>query len=388
MPRWAKIAVAALFVMLSGLQVVRTAIVRDDKHPALAARLWPSHPNVLRAQAMRGVAEAGIAVAPPSAETLATLELLAREEPLSADPFLVQAALAVRRQDYKRGEALLLEARRREPRSPAARFLLADLYLRSGQTAPAMREMAVLNRLLPGGAVGLGPALAAYAADRRTLPQIRQILRSYPELEDPLLTALSDNSRNADAILALASGRRGGTETPAWQPRLLNAMIADGRYREAGALWSRFAGVETPSALFNPTFDESRAPPPFNWELSQAAGGVADAKNGGLDLLYFGREDVSLAQQVTLLPPGRYSLSMIVSGQFAGNRIGWTVICLPSKRSILSLPLTKAGQVSGQFAVEGTCAAQRVALQAEGEEFPKRSDFRIERLQVTSAAGR
>src|SRR5690349_1169019 len=113
--------------MLAGFQVVRTAIVNDDDHPALAARLWASHPKVLRAEAMSGVAAAGIAVASPSAETLATLELLAREEPLSAEPFLVQAALAVRKQDYSRGEALLIEARRREPRSPAARFLLADL---------------------------------------------------------------------------------------------------------------------------------------------------------------------------------------------------------------------------------------------------------------------
>lgn len=338
---------------------------------------------------MSGVAEAGIAVAPPSPETLAKLELMSREEPLSAEPFLVQAALAVRQQDYKRGRALLLEARRREPRSPAARFLLADLYLRSGRPIPAMGEMAVLNRFVPASAAGLAPALAAYARDRGTLPQIRQILRSYPELEEPLLTLLSEDSRNADAVIALASGKRTGAPAPSWQPQLLSKLVADGQYKRAHDLWFRFAGVEvTSSGLFNPSFDASKAPPPFNWELSQASGGVADAKKGGLDLLYFGREDLRLAQQVMLLPPGQYSLAMAVSGRFSGNRISWTVTCLPSNRAVLTLPLVKAGQVHATFAVDGSCPAQRLALMAEGEEFPQRSDFRVERLQLSKAGGR
>jgi hypothetical protein len=199
---------------------------------------------------------------------------------------------------------------------------------------------------------------------------------------------LSEDSRNADAILALSSGKPSGVVPPRWQAQLLNAMIDDGRYREARDLWSRFSGARAePSGIFNPSFSASDAPPPFNWNLSEAAGGVADAKNGGLDLLYFGREDLSLAQQVTLLPPGQYSLSMAVSGQFAGNRISWTVTCLPSKRVILTLPLTKAGQASGRFAIDGNCPAQRIALIAEGEEFPKRSDFRVERLQLARAGG-
>jgi hypothetical protein len=332
---------------------------------------------------MSGVADAGIAVAPPSAATQASLELIAREDPFSADPFLVQAALAVRKQDYKRGEALLLEARRREPRSPATRFLLADLYLRSGRPIEAMGEMAVLNRFLPASAAGLAPALAAYARDQRTVLQIRNILRSYPELEEPLLAQLSTDSRNADAILALASPRRAGAQAPAWQSQLLGQLVNDGQYARAHQLWSQFAGVGNhQTGLFNPTFNASSAPPPFNWALSQGSGGVADANAGGLNLLYFGREDLSLAQQVLLLKPGRYTLSMNVSGQFASNLMKWVATCLPSNRVVMALPLTKAGPVSGFFNVDASCAAVRLALTAEGEEFPERSEFRVEQLQL------
>ena len=389
MKSWARIAVAALFVLLGGFQIVRTALVNDGRHPALSARLWTAHPTVLRAEAMRGVADAGIANAQPSARTMAALALIAREDPLSADPFLVQAALAVRKLDYRRAEALLLEARRREPRSPATRFLLADLYLRSGRPIPAMSEMAVLNRFVPASAAGLAPALAAYAGDRRTLPQIKDIVRTYPELEDPLLVHLSTESRNADAVLALASPRRpDALAAPPWQSQLLGQLVADGQYRRAHELWARFAGVgNARSGLFNPTFDKSSAPPPFNWELSQGSGGVADAKAGGLNLLYFGREDLSLAHQILILPPGSYSLSMTVSGRFAGNRIAWVATCLPSNRALLNLPLTKAGAVIGKFHVDASCSAIRLALAAEGTEFPERSEFRVEQLQLDKASG-
>ena len=119
--------------------------------------------------------------------------------------------------------------------------------------------------------------------------------------------------------------------------------------------------------------------------LSQGSGGVADAKAGGLNLLYFGREDLSLAQQVLLLKPGRYTLPMNVSGQFASNLMKWVATCLPSNRVVMALPLTKAGPVSGSFNVDASCAAIRLALTAEGEEFPERSEFRVEQLQLKAA---
>jgi len=336
---------------------------------------------------MSGVAAAGIAVAPPSADTLAKLNLLAREDALSADPFLVQAALAVRSQDYRRAEALLVQARRREPRSPATRFLLADLYLRSGRPILAMGEMAVLNRFVPASAAGLAPALAAYASDRRTLPQIKDILRTYPELEEPLLAQLSLDARNADAVVALARpSRPDALIAPPWQAQMLGQLVAAGQYQRAHELWARFAGIGRPTTgIFNPTFDGSSAPPPFNWDLSRGSGGVADAKGGGLDLLYFGREDLNLAQQVLLLTPGRYTLTMLASGRFAGNRISWVATCLPSNRAVLNLPLTKAGPIGGTFTGGSSCPALRLPLRAEGEEFPERSEFRIERLQLKAA---
>ncbi|HKH29191.1 MAG TPA: tetratricopeptide repeat protein, partial [Sphingomicrobium sp.] len=154
---------------------------------------------------MDDVGEAAARGSAPDQQTLARLEQLAGREPLSAQPFLVQGAIATREGDYERAERLLTIARQRAPRSPAARYLMGDLYLRANRPVDAMAEMAVLNRLLPAGSQQLAPSLAAYAKVPGSLPQIRAILASYPEIEEPLLATMSSDVTNTGAILQLAS---------------------------------------------------------------------------------------------------------------------------------------------------------------------------------------
>ena len=133
----------------------------------------------------------------------------------------MQGAIALRKGDLARAARLIGSARDRAPRSPAARYLLADVYLKSNRPLPAMREMAVLNRLVPAASAQLAPSLAGYARTPGAIPQIRQILASYPELETPLLAKLSWDPNNADLILSLASANK------ATGPRRLAAIDAD-----------------------------------------------------------------------------------------------------------------------------------------------------------------
>ena len=95
--------------------------------------------------------------------------------------------MAARTGNFERAETLLSIARQRAPRSAAARYLMADLYLRTNRPVAAMAEMAVLNRLLPAGSLQLAPSLAAYARVPGSIPRIKALLESYPELEEPLL---------------------------------------------------------------------------------------------------------------------------------------------------------------------------------------------------------
>lgn len=383
------------FVLLAGAAVVRTAVVSSDGFgSSFAGDLAASHPSVITSGVMAQVGAAAARGATPPPAALGQLETLARGRPLAPEPFLVHGAIALQRGDADRAEALLAQARKRDPRAPAARYLLADLYLRTGRPLPAMAEMSILYRLVPKASGQLAPALAAYAETPGAQKQLEAILDSYPELEPALLRELSADARNTGLVLALAGRTRGRWPQGDWQQLLVETLIKGGDYARARAVWQRLSGVEAPRAgLFNPGFDASDAPPPFNWQLTADRGGVADASSGGLQVLYYGRADLTLAAQTLLLPPGRYRLGMSLSGEVGDARsLRWTVTCLGSGTRLLELPLpTGSGRrpAAGAFAVPaGGCAAQRLELVAEGREFPKEADFRISGLELTLARPR
>lgn len=386
---------AALFVLVAGAHVVRTAAVTAyaENEPATAAAFWADHPDSVRSVAMGQVGDAAGRGQTPPAEALEGLRELANAEPLAVEPFLVDSAIAQRTGDFERAERLLVQARKLAPRSAAARFLLADLYFRTGRILPGLAEMSVLGKLVPGAMQQVAPSLAAYATSAGAAPHLRRILIDYPQLEQPLLSRLAEDPGNTDLILSISQPGRSAGQPPAWQEKLLGNLVKEGSYARAHAVWARLAGVpqEGSRGLFDPGFRQSGAPAPFNWKLESSGRGVAEPADGGLSVLYYGRQDAVLARQVMLLPAGRYRLEMALSGQISGeSNIGWTVACLPGGRQLLQLPLGgRAGsRVGGEFSVPGEgCVAQRIELVGAGTEFPEAADFRITDLQLTRVAG-
>ena len=343
---------------------------------------------MLSAGIMGDVGQAAARGRAPDGRTLARLEQLAAKDPLSAQPFLVQGAIAAREGDYERAERLLASARQRAPRSPAARYLMGDLYLRTNRPVDAMAEMAVLNRLLPAGSQRMAPSLAAYSKSPGSVPQIKTILESYPELEEPLLATMSSDVANTDVILRLASAHKPKGPAPVWQRLLLTNLVEQGEYRKAYSTWSRLSGVAAAPGLHNPQFDASNAPPPFNWRLAEGAGAVVEPSSGGLQVVYYGRDNLALAEQVMLLPAGRYRLAANVSGSFPqGSGVAWRVKCLPDGPELMMLPLAGPGPLGREFTVPAGCAAQSINLMGMMLEVPGASDFRISGLQLVRVAG-
>ena len=118
-------------------------------------------------------------------------------------------------------------------------------------------------------------------------------------------------------------------------------MVAGGKFGKAYDTWRGLSGIRQPAGtLFNPQFDASDAPPPFNWRIVDGAGAVVEPSSGGLDIAYFGRENVVLAAQTVILAPGRYRLGMNVSGSFSTDSpIAWTIKCLPTGNEIANLKI-------------------------------------------------
>lgn len=341
---------------------------------------------------MGQVGEAAANGGNPSQATLRQLQAVATSDPLRTEPFLVEGALAERAGAYDRAKQLLEQARLRDPRSAAARYLYADTSVRQGRVVEGLKEMAVLSRLVPSAAIQLVPALAQFARTPGSSGKLAGILAENPQLRNPLLVALAANPDNAELIVALAGppSKTSNSDTRAWQARLLLGMIAQGNYQRAYDFWRRFALLpagEQP-LLFNGNFRDLPAPPPFNWAFSASPAGIAEPGPQGLRVLYYGRQDAVLATQTLILPPGTYRFDAPASGDIVAGALSWTLGCVGSRSYLLNVGLGGPKPTAGTFAVPASgCPAQELQLNGFQEDSPEDSDIRIGSASVTRVTG-
>lgn len=378
-------SVIALACVISvGALAVRTAIVRAyvASNPSLASAVWPDHPDVLASVAMMQVGQAaarGEAVQP---STFQLLQSLSASSPFAPEPFLIRGAAELREGNGEIAEKLLVAARIRDPRSGAARYLLSELYLRQYRPGPALVELAALSRLLPAMTAPLAPALADYAERGGANQQFRNVLRSNEQLEASVLAELASDVRNTNLILSLAGPEATVDEVPAWQPKLLNSLLTASEYKTAFALWRKFAPPAERSAELS-TFGRPKTPSPFTWSFAQGNAGSADPEGIALRILFTGRENVTFASRVALLPAGRYVMRMRVEGRVPGpDDLSWTVTCLPGGGRVAALSVARAGRLGVAFPVSPACQAQKFELKGAGQTFPEQAELSITDFQV------
>ncbi|MEO7241033.1 MAG: hypothetical protein ABIW16_06495 [Sphingomicrobium sp.] len=388
-----RIVLVVLLCTLVAVQVVRNTAVRGAARDGSSTALWASHPAIRLQHVM---AELGARSA--KGQTLASaqigeVERIARAMPLAPEPFLIKGALADSAGRGADAERLYLAARRRDPRSRAARYLLADRFLRTNRIAQGLSEMAVFSNLA-GGSGALAPSLAAYARTPGAIVELRRLFRLTPNLEEPVLTELSGDAANADLVLALRSARpRTGADSaaPRWQARLVGSLIAHGEFERAHRIWATLSGVpEASRGLFNPAFRKLAPPPPFNWTYGSTGGVAEPLDDGRLQLNYFGREDTVLAEQVILLGTGSYTMAFELGGNVKDSLLAWTITCLPAQVTIVTMPIgqTAAPTHAARFTVPAQgCPAQRLQLAGTASEFASSTEFTIGKLSLTKAGG-
>ena len=377
----------------AAFQVVRSGIAARfiEDRLDLAARAWPAHPQVQLSLAMGEIGRLAGAGEPASPQAIARAMDAAKSAPLAIEPFLIKGAVATAA--GKPTVHLFAEAKRRDPRSAAARYFLAQYYLATGRIAEGLAEAAMLARVVPGGGDALVPGLAAYARSPGAVDHLRRVLEGDPALAEQVLVLLARDAANTDLVLALAGDRAGpaARPAPAWHGVLIGALVARGDYARAHGIWRRFSGVTGPRALlFNPAFSASDAPPPFNWTLSSGEFGVAEAMPpGGVQIIYYGRSNGEFASQLLLLEPGTYQLAMQVAREgSAGSPSGlaWSVECASGAWALLSLPLGgapgAARPLSGRFTVPANCPAQRLRLVGTAGDMSASEQARIAALRL------
>lgn len=380
----------AALLMIGAVRAL--TFVAPSDHPLRSlTSIFAGHPEAMtdRAMAQIGAAAArGETMPQPARQGLAAV---AHKAPLAADAYLVEGTIAQMAGDGARAERLFLAARIRNPRSEGSRYFLAERYFKTGRIQAGLVEMGALARLSERASEPLVPALVAYARTPGAIPELRRFFATAPMVRDRALSLLAGDARNAPLVLALMPDPRSGGTRGDWPQRLIQSMVLAGDYAGAEAMWVRLSGVASRGLLYNPQFRDLSAPPPFNWAYGSGSSGVAEPSgSGGLDVIYYGREDATLASQMLRLAPGRYRLAMRIDGPSRANGVGWTIICYPGPTTLFQLPLgtVDKGAISGTFAVPASgCGAQSLELRGRPPEVTETAQVSIFDLKLEPVAG-
>lgn len=387
-----RIVVIAAALLLAG-QVVRNAAVGAlaTLHPDAAAQFWAHHPSV---EISLGLAQIGRDARDRKSidpHVFAMIEDAAIKSPLSSEPFLVRGVQAQTAGDSQAARRAFLSAQSRDPRSLPAAYFLADYYFRSGQALPGLQQTVLLARLSPGGADAVAPFVAAYARSPSSWAQMRALFRSQPGIEDDVLMVLARDSRNTNAILAVADPAH-RTPDSGWLPVLLQSLVSSGDYQQARAIWSSIGrGQAGDELLYDASFSSPVPPPPFNWSLTSTTVGLAERQPGKrLHVIFYGNQDGVLASELLMLPPGSYRLQMqLVGSPVHPEALRWSVRCDKSQEPFATVPLDQAASRGWSFQLPANCPAQWLELSGRSEDIAQQSDVTITGLALarTSSNG-
>lgn len=384
-PLVAVAATAVAFLLLAFLAVRNAAVADRGRHPDRAETLWPTHPAVVTDRALLAIAKTAARGQAPPQSLNRDIRQIAVRAPLSPDPFLIKGAIAKTHGEGAAAEALLTEAKIRDPRSRGARYLLAERYFETGRMTAGLVEMQVLVGLQPQGASALVPALVDYAKTPGAVSQLREFFRHHQLTEAGVLSILAADPANADLVMSLATNSH--NPEPDWRQVLVTQLAAAGQYDKAYDSWVRLTGAPPHRGLYNARFAALSPPPPFNWTYADTAEGVAEpGDQGALDVLYYGRVSAVLASQLMPVLPGSYRLGMkVAASDGETTAIRWKVRCLPGEAVLFELPL-REGATSGTFTVAQTCKAARLELVGVAGDVPATTQLSISGLSLDAVA--
>ena len=383
--------IVVVIALLLAVQVVRNAAVGAlaTLTPAEAAKVWASHPAV---EISLGLAQIGTDARerkPIDPHTFALIDDAAVKAPLAAEPFLVRGVQAQTSGDAETARQAFVAAQARDPRSLSAAYFLADYYFRSGRALEGLEQASVLARLSPDGSTSLAPFVAAYARNRSNWPQLRTLFRSQEWLEDSVLTALAQDPRNVQAILAVADPAHRKPDS-VWLAVLLRSLIADTDYGQARALWASIGGGNANGALvYDTDFSSPGPPPPFNWSLTTSTIGLAERQPGKrLHVIFYGNDDGVLASELLMLQPGAYRLQMqVIGGPVHPETLRWSLRCDRASDPVASAGIDEAARSGWVFQVPSNCPAQWLELSGRSGDVAQQSEVTISGLSVTRAGG-
>ncbi|MFA5963293.1 MAG: hypothetical protein WC804_04675 [Sphingomonas sp.] len=304
----------------------------------------------------------------------------------------LEDALAGRRDAAR---PIMQEVVRRDPRATSARVWLMTDALGRNDLATAVSQIERLMSVDVGQRSAYFPILAEIARQPRAERPLMAALASGVSWRTEFLGYLTTRGVDPARIFRLSAGTAGKAASAgdSAQGGLILQLIARGDYDGAYLAWVNFLppdALAKVASVYDGSFVGLPGPKPFNWSFNDGdAASVGIDRGSGLRIEYSGGQSARLASQTILLKPGSYTLDYFAkgSGEVAdGGTLGWHLLCLPSSKPVLDLPIAGLGDSvtghSARFVVPNDCNAQLLSIEATLGTFPQSRSVTIARVEI------
>lgn len=326
-----------------------------------------------------------LAVAGAAARNLDTNAMLAWR-PLAAQPFFAAAGSA---KGQRRAE-LLQEAIHRDPRAPELRLALIQNLVRSGRMPAAVDQLAILRRLEAPLTDEVLAKLASQIVSPSRARAVAEAFGKHPELFVPILSHLTQSPDKAPAVTLIRHLPPKAFDIAPVRAAAIGILADGGEYRRAYALWSGSLAPAPP--LRDPDFSGNTPEGPFSWRFTSGDAGAADRTPDGLELVAFGQQSGVLADQLLLLAPGSWRITLdyeIID--HANGGIALALRCQGSGQPLASVVLEGSAGSRRTISLDavvprGDCAGQRLQIETGPSDDLKDMHARAFSMHVTRAA--
>ncbi|WP_420472439.1 hypothetical protein [Brevundimonas sp. FT23042] len=378
-PDASRVAAASGYALIAGAVVLAWQIVLQPvihrAPPAVAVRIAPASPLVLSR-----AAESELTANRPESAALLAREALARA-PFNARALRIVGLAEARAGRTEAADELLTLAGNWSLRDDPSHAWLIERRLRQGSYTSAFAHADTLLRRRED----LWPQIfklfetAATSDAQRAIPPIAALLEANAPWRLYFLNSLyrtPDGLRVAMALALMLEESKAPLSNIELS-QLYGALLSANLVPAIKALRTELGRPAAGLTVTNGAFSDLSAPAPFQWELVQSYGNIAEITEDegrpgetALWVQYDGYSDSVLARQLVLLSPGRYRFGAAYRAETSQSvdRMTWRVTCIGSggaPLTISALPEVSSGKwssTSTEFSIEADCPAQWLEL--------------------------
>lgn len=393
---WYGCVVAAVWL---GWEIVKVPVA-DRAAPALAVRLSPASPEVLRKAAESEFAQKRF----ENAKALAD-ESLSRA-PFNARALRVRGLVEAQDAGEQRADDILTLAGNWSLRDDPAHAWLMENRLRRGDYGSSFAHADTLVRRRED----LQPQVfnlftTAALSDPRSTPHLTRLLAAGPSWRPAYLNSLHAREDGDPVLASLAIALQPSARpfTDSELGHLYRMWASEGRYPGIRFLRGQLNRPPVGQALQNGDFSQEAIPDflPFGWRLGTAAGISVQITeddvrqdDNALRVEYDGRRNDVFAEQLLVLDAGPHVLTGQLRVETATQdvRMQWRVLCAESSVVIGEADVDASRAVGGTWrafsipvAVPGeNCSAQWLRLEAVPGDRRTQSVVWFDRLRISA----